>query len=219
MTAAEEATLAPAAPLVPHCISVPQHLCITRAPSPTWLLPPRPSATTCPPLALILEGPFLLNQEVQQLCEALEQQIQEERQRMEQESTARSRLHCAVLQRALDARDREVQRLVAAQEELEAQCRSLSSTQRAASAENRQLEENNRALEEQLQHIHAQLQQTHECLRAARAQQRAEEPRDGVEAELPGETPPSLQVLQVCTVGMLGCHAEQHRAAWVLGKG
>lgn len=134
------------------------------------------------------------NQEVQQLCEALEQQIQEERQRMEQESTARSRLHCAVLQRALDARDREVQRLVAAQEELEAQCRSLSSTQRAASAENRQLEENNRALEEQLQHIHAQLQQTHECLRAARAQQRAEEPRDGVEAELPGETPPSLQM-------------------------
>ncbi|XP_040547408.1 ras-related protein Rab-44 isoform X7 [Gallus gallus] len=144
------------------------------------------------------------NQEVQQLCEALEQQIQEERQRMEQESTARSRLHCAVLQRALDARDREVQRLVAAQEELEAQCRSLSSTQRAASAENRQLEENNRALEEQLQHIHAQLQQTHECLRAARAQQRAEEPRDGVEAELPGETPPSLQVLQMSP--------EQHRS-------
>lgn len=61
--------------------------------------------------------------------------------------------------------------------QLEAQCRSLSSTQQAASAENRQLEENNRALEEQLQHIHAQLQQTHECLRAARAQQRAEEPR------------------------------------------
>lgn len=34
------------------------------------------------------------------------------------QSTARSRLHCAVLQRALDARDREVQRLVAAQEEV-----------------------------------------------------------------------------------------------------
>ncbi|XP_015740382.1 ras-related protein Rab-44 isoform X3 [Coturnix japonica] len=140
------------------------------------------------------------NQEVQQLCEALEQQIQEERQRMEQESTARSRLHCAVLQRALDARDKDMQRLVAAQQELEAQCRSLSSTQRAASAENQQLEENNRALEEQLQHIHAQLQQTHECLRAAMAQQRAEEARDGVEAELLGETLPSPQVLQVCTV-------------------
>ncbi|XP_015740381.1 ras-related protein Rab-44 isoform X2 [Coturnix japonica] len=134
------------------------------------------------------------NQEVQQLCEALEQQIQEERQRMEQESTARSRLHCAVLQRALDARDKDMQRLVAAQQELEAQCRSLSSTQRAASAENQQLEENNRALEEQLQHIHAQLQQTHECLRAAMAQQRAEEARDGVEAELLGETLPSPQM-------------------------
>ncbi|XP_042689668.1 ras-related protein Rab-44 isoform X3 [Centrocercus urophasianus] len=133
-------------------------------------------------------------QEVQQLCEVLEQQIQEERQRIEQESTARSRLHCTVLQRALDARGREVQRLLAAQEELEAQCRSLSSTQRAASAENRQLEENKRALEEQLQHIHAQLQQSHECLRAAMAQQRAEKPRDEEEAELPSETLPSLQM-------------------------
>ncbi|XP_031461617.1 ras-related protein Rab-44 isoform X2 [Phasianus colchicus] len=133
-------------------------------------------------------------QEVQQLCEALEQQIQEERQRMEQESSARSRLHCQVLQRALDARDREVQRLLAAQEELEAQCCNLSSTQRAASAENRQLEENNRALEEQLQHIHAQLQQSHECLQAAMAQQRAEKPRDEVEAELPSETLPSPQI-------------------------
>ncbi|XP_048782214.1 ras-related protein Rab-44 isoform X1 [Lagopus muta] len=133
-------------------------------------------------------------QEVQQLCEVLEQQIQEERQRMEQESTARSRLHCAVLQRALDARGREVQRLLAAQEELEAQCRSLSSTQRAASAENRQLEENKRALEEQLQHIHTQLQQSHECLRAAMAQQRAEKPQDEEEAELPSETLPSLQM-------------------------
>ncbi|OXB67203.1 hypothetical protein ASZ78_015844 [Callipepla squamata] len=144
------------------------------------------------------------NQEVQQLCEALEQQIQEERQRLEQEvgapstppggtqhpkpnrvlmfpspsqSTARSRLHCAVLQRALDARDRELQCLAAAQEELEAQCCSLRSTQRTASAENQQLEESNRALEEQLQHIHEQLQQTHECLRAATARQRAGEPR------------------------------------------
>ncbi|XP_052554328.1 ras-related protein Rab-44 isoform X2 [Tympanuchus pallidicinctus] len=133
-------------------------------------------------------------QEVQQLCEVLEQQIQEERQRMEQESTARSRLHCAMLQRALDARGREVQRLLAAQEELEAQCRSLSSTQRAASAENQQLEENKRVLEEQLQHIHTQLQQTHECLRAAMAQQRAEKPRDEEEAELPSETLPSLQM-------------------------
>ncbi|XP_021232557.1 ras-related protein Rab-44 isoform X2 [Numida meleagris] len=141
------------------------------------------------------------NREVQQLCEALEQQIQEERQRMEQESTARSRLHCAMLQRALDAREKELQRLVAVQEELEARCRSVLSTQRAASAENRQLEESNRALEEQLQHIHAQLQQTHECLRAAMARQRAEEPRDGAEAELPGEMLPSPQMSR-----------EQHRS-------
>uniref|UniRef100_A0A8C3L335 EF-hand domain-containing protein n=1 Tax=Chrysolophus pictus TaxID=9089 RepID=A0A8C3L335_CHRPC len=163
-------------------------------------------------------------QEVQQLCEALEQQIQEERQRMEQESTARSRLHCQVLQRALDARDREVQRLLAAQEELEAQCCNLSSTQRAASAENRQLEENNRALEEQLQHIHAQLQQSHECLQAAMAQQRAEKPRDEVEAELPSETLPSLQIspeqqlsemhIKLGSQGSEPKHRSTHHVVW-----
>ncbi|NXI66885.1 RAB44 protein, partial [Anseranas semipalmata] len=101
------------------------------------------------------------NQEVQQLCAALEQQIQQEQQRLEQESMARSHLHGTELQQVLDAREREVQRLVAAQVELERQCRSLRSTQQAASTENRQLEESNRVLEEQLQHIYLQLQQTH----------------------------------------------------------
>ncbi|NXC41409.1 RAB44 protein, partial [Penelope pileata] len=108
-------------------------------------------------------------QEVQQLCTALEQEIQQEQQRLEQESVVRSRLHCAVLQRALDAREKELQCLVEAQAELETRCRSLRSTQQAASAENRQLEESNRLLEEQLQDVRVQLQQMHECLRAAGA--------------------------------------------------
>ncbi|NWS74404.1 RAB44 protein, partial [Crotophaga sulcirostris] len=58
------------------------------------------------------------DREVQQLCEAMEQQIQQEKQRLEQESVARSHQHGAELRRALDASEREVQRLVTAQVEV-----------------------------------------------------------------------------------------------------
>ncbi|KAF1661563.1 Ras-related protein Rab-44, partial [Aptenodytes patagonicus] len=109
------------------------------------------------------------NKEVQQLCEALEQQIRQEQQQLEQESMARHHQHGVELQQALDASEREVQRLVTAQMELETRCRSLRSTQQAASTENRQLEESNRVLEDHLQHLHQQLQQTHGRLRTARA--------------------------------------------------
>ncbi|NXL49456.1 RAB44 protein, partial [Podilymbus podiceps] len=109
------------------------------------------------------------DKEVQQLCEALEQQIQQEQQRLEEESTARSHQHSAELQRALDASEREVQRLLTAQTELETRCRNLCSTQQATSTENQQLEESNRVLEDRLQHLHQQLQQTYSRLRSARA--------------------------------------------------
>ncbi|NXL07375.1 RAB44 protein, partial [Mesembrinibis cayennensis] len=109
------------------------------------------------------------DKEVQQLCEALEQQIQQEQQRLEQKSMAQSHQHSMELQQALDASEREVQRLVTAQMELETRCRSLRSTQQATSTENRQLEESNRVLEDRLQHLHQQLQQTHGRLRTARA--------------------------------------------------
>ncbi|NXA20345.1 RAB44 protein, partial [Ibidorhyncha struthersii] len=109
------------------------------------------------------------DKEVQQLCEALEQQIEQEQQRLQQESVARSHQHSVELQRALDASEREVQRLVTAQRELEMRCHSLRSTQQAASTENQQLEESNRVLEDRLQHLHQQLQQTHRRLQTARA--------------------------------------------------
>ncbi|XP_066839248.1 ras-related protein Rab-44 isoform X7 [Anser cygnoides] len=150
------------------------------------------------------------NLEVQRLCAAMEQQIQQEKQRLEQEmggqvpvlllplqSMARSHLHGMELQRVLDASEREVQRLVAEQVELETRCHSLRSMQQVASTEKQQLEESNRVLEEQLQHINLQLQQTHGCLRttwAAVAQEHTEELQDRAVAELPGETPPSLQM-------------------------
>uniref|UniRef100_A0A8C3CX10 Ras-related protein Rab-44 n=1 Tax=Cairina moschata TaxID=8855 RepID=A0A8C3CX10_CAIMO len=137
------------------------------------------------------------NLEVQRLCAAMEQQIQQEQQRLEQESMARSRLHGMELQRVLDASEREVQRLVTAQVELETQCHSLRSMQQTASTEKQQLEESNRVLEEQLQHINLQLQQTHGYLwttRAAVAREHMEELQDRAVAELPGEMPPSLQM-------------------------
>ncbi|XP_051495138.1 ras-related protein Rab-44 [Apus apus] len=135
--------------------------------------------------------------EVQQLCQALEQQIQQEKQRLERESVARSHQQSVELQQALDASEREVQRLVTAQLELERRCRSLRSAQRAASAENRQLEESNRALENHLQHLHQQLQQTQGYLRTTRASvawEHREEPGDRAVAELPGEVPTSPQM-------------------------
>ncbi|NXX05975.1 RAB44 protein, partial [Larus smithsonianus] len=109
------------------------------------------------------------DKEVQQLCEALEQQIHQEQQQLQQESMARSHQHSVELQQALDASEREVQRLVMAQIELETRCRSLRSTQQAASTENQQLEESNRVLEDHLQHLRQQLQQTQGRLQAARA--------------------------------------------------
>ncbi|NXE43811.1 RAB44 protein, partial [Ptilorrhoa leucosticta] len=109
------------------------------------------------------------DKDVQQLCEVLEQQIQQERLRLQQQSMARSHQHGEELQRVLDASEREVQRLVTAQMELERRCRSLHSSQQVTSTENRQLEESNRALEHHLQHLHQQLQQTQGHLRTMRA--------------------------------------------------
>ncbi|NXP29719.1 RAB44 protein, partial [Scytalopus superciliaris] len=109
------------------------------------------------------------DKEVQQLCEVLEQQIQQEQQRLEQKSMARSHQHVVELQRVLDASEREVQRLVTAQMELERRCRSLRSTQQVTSTENRELEESNRVLEDHLQHLHQQLEQTQGHLRTMKA--------------------------------------------------
>ncbi|NWQ64876.1 RAB44 protein, partial [Neopipo cinnamomea] len=109
------------------------------------------------------------DKEVQQLCEVLEQQIQQEQQQLEQTSVARSHQQGVELQRVLDASEREVQRLVTAQMELERRCRSLRSTQQVTSTENRELEESNRMLEDHLQHLHQQLKQTQGHLRTMRA--------------------------------------------------
>ncbi|NXA79482.1 RAB44 protein, partial [Thryothorus ludovicianus] len=109
------------------------------------------------------------DKDVQQLCEVLEQQIQQEQLRLQQQSVARSHQQGEELQRVLDASEREVQRLVTAQTELERRCRSLHSSQQVTSTENQRLQESNRALEQHLQHLHQQLQQTQGHLRTMRA--------------------------------------------------
>ncbi|NWS49235.1 RAB44 protein, partial [Probosciger aterrimus] len=110
--------------------------------------------------------------EVQRLWEALEQRLEQEWVLMSllpSQGMARSHQYALELQRMLDASEKEVQRLVTAQMELETRCHSLRSTQEAASTENRQLEESKRVLEQHLQHLHQQLQQTQGRLQAARA--------------------------------------------------
>nr|XP_041577262.1 ras-related protein Rab-44 isoform X2 [Taeniopygia guttata] len=137
------------------------------------------------------------DRDVQQLCEVLEQQIQQEQLRLQQQSTARSHQQGEELQRVLDASEREVQRLVTAQMELERRCRSLHSSQQVTSTENQQLEQSNRALQQHLQHLHQQLQQTQghlSTMRAAMAWEHMGEPGDGVVAELPIEVPVSPQL-------------------------
>ncbi|NWT61359.1 RAB44 protein, partial [Erythrocercus mccallii] len=109
------------------------------------------------------------DKDVQQLCELLEQQIQQEQLRLQQQSTARSQQQDEELQQVLDASEREVQRLVTAQMELERRCRSLQSSQQVTSTENQQLQESNQALQQHLQHLHQQLQQTQGRLRTMRA--------------------------------------------------
>ncbi|XP_074384353.1 ras-related protein Rab-44 [Zonotrichia albicollis] len=137
------------------------------------------------------------DKDVQQLCETLEQQIQQEQLRLQQQSMARSRQQGEELQRVLDASEREVQRLVTAQMELERRCHSLQSSQQATSTENQQLQESNRALQQHLQHLHQQLQHTQGHLRTMRATVAWEhmgEPGDRVVAELPIVVPLSPQL-------------------------
>ncbi|XP_014728082.1 PREDICTED: ras-related protein Rab-44 [Sturnus vulgaris] len=137
------------------------------------------------------------DKDVQQLCEVLEQQILQERLRLQQQRMSRSQQQGEELQRMLDASEREVQRLVTAQMELEQRCRSLHSSQQVTSRENQQLEESNRALEHRLQHLHQQLQQTQGHLRTMRATvvwEHIGEPGDRVVAELPIEVPMSPQL-------------------------
>ncbi|NXE50304.1 RAB44 protein, partial [Casuarius casuarius] len=106
------------------------------------------------------------NREVQQLCEALEQQMQQETQRLEQEGLEGFRRRVAAGEPGARSGARAMPR---SPPQLEERCRSLRSSREAASTENRRLERSNRALEERLQSIRLQLRDTQGRLRAATA--------------------------------------------------
>ncbi|XP_074833545.1 ras-related protein Rab-44 [Carettochelys insculpta] len=140
------------------------------------------------------------NQEVQWLYEEMEQQINQEKQRLQEESKVRSHLHTMEMQRALDITDSKVQHLLLSQSELQTQFHSLSTKQHAAATENQRLKQNNEDLETQLQQIHMQLQETQGHVGAMRGKVswlHTEEKRDRPLAEMTQELPlPSQETLK-----------------------
>ncbi|KAG8450835.1 hypothetical protein GDO86_003198 [Hymenochirus boettgeri] len=97
------------------------------------------------------------NKEVQHLYEEMEQQIHAERRRLLNESDVRSNIHSEELRKAVDVKNKEVQQLVAVQDELERELNNLRSTQQATKTENEKLKQTNLDLEEHLEKIRDQL--------------------------------------------------------------
>ncbi|NXO77763.1 RAB44 protein, partial [Sitta europaea] len=112
------------------------------------------------------------DKDVQQLCEALEQQMQREQLRLQQQVGPWPLGPLAAPAGGTEPpgpMGGRVPDVLGATPQLERRCRSLHSSQQATSRENRQLEESNRALEQRLQHLQQQLQQTQGHLRAMKA--------------------------------------------------
>ncbi|KAM4795717.1 ras-related protein Rab-44-like [Rhinophrynus dorsalis] len=97
------------------------------------------------------------NEEVQHLYEEMEQQINAERKRMLNESHARSSIHSKEMKKVIDIKNKDVQQLVAVQDELERELHNLRSTQQVTKTENEQLKRTNQDLELHLEKIRHQL--------------------------------------------------------------
>uniref|UniRef100_A0A8C0T5G3 RAB44, member RAS onco family n=1 Tax=Canis lupus familiaris TaxID=9615 RepID=A0A8C0T5G3_CANLF len=119
------------------------------------------------------------HREVQQLYEEMEQQIRREQRQLQAESDSRGLAFSSQMQEALEAKERECQRLTDGQRELEAQLHRLSSTHQEACSENQQLRETEHDLAGRLEEVQGQLQVTRGHLNAARGRvswQMEEEP-------------------------------------------
>nr|XP_020142556.1 ras-related protein Rab-44 isoform X2 [Microcebus murinus]XP_020142557.1 ras-related protein Rab-44 isoform X2 [Microcebus murinus] len=108
------------------------------------------------------------HREAQRLYEEMEQQIRWEQQLLQAESDSRELALSSRMQEALEAKEREVQRLAEGQTELEAQLHHLGSTHQEAASESQQLWEAQRHLAGQLEKVQGQLQVTRKHLNAAR---------------------------------------------------
>ncbi|XP_030077494.1 ras-related protein Rab-44 [Microcaecilia unicolor] len=121
------------------------------------------------------------NEEVKQLYEEMQEQLNQERERMRNESDARSSILSQEMRKALDTKDKEVRQLVLVQNELEAQLHGLRSKQHVTSTENAQLKRTNQDLAQQLEGIREQLVEAQQRLVVIRKEvspQTKEEKRD-----------------------------------------
>ncbi|XP_008587377.1 PREDICTED: ras-related protein Rab-44-like, partial [Galeopterus variegatus] len=100
------------------------------------------------------------HREVQQLYEEMEQQIRQEKQRLQAKSDSQGLALSSQMQEVLEAKECKVQQLAEGQRELEAQLHHLSSTYQEANLENQQLQEAKRDLSGRLEEVQGQLQVT-----------------------------------------------------------
>ncbi|KAM9320243.1 EF-hand calcium-binding domain-containing protein 4B-like [Gastrophryne carolinensis] len=104
------------------------------------------------------------NEEVHNLYEEMEQQMQEEIKRSTRKSDTRSSIHNQEMKIVIEQKNKEVQQLVAIQEELELKLHKLRSTEQLTKLENEKLKRANLDLENHLAKIRGQLSETQGCL-------------------------------------------------------
>ncbi|KAL7985249.1 hypothetical protein Chor_003819, partial [Crotalus horridus] len=105
------------------------------------------------------------NKKVQTLYEEMEQQIEREKQKLQNESKTRSQLHYMAMQQELDVREQEIQHSLIVQKEVKYQCgMKLKEKQLVASTQAQQLQQIKSSLENQLQQTVHQLQKIETCL-------------------------------------------------------
>ncbi|XP_055993316.1 ras-related protein Rab-44 [Sorex fumeus] len=147
------------------------------------------------------------HRKVQQLYEEMEQQLHQEKQQLQAKSESRDLALSSQMQAALEAKERETQRLAEAQRELEARMQQLSASQQQASSEQRQLQEAERDLARHLEEVQGQLQVTRRQLTTSRGHvswQMEEKQRDPGAGERQAATPQEVSPVEAPLPGVFG---------------
>ncbi|XP_048468232.1 EF-hand calcium-binding domain-containing protein 4B-like isoform X2 [Rhincodon typus] len=119
------------------------------------------------------------NTEVQKLYEEMELQINNEKDRIETENTVKLHAQSQDLQKELDSKQEEVQHLVQAQAQLEAELVFLRSKQNEAITENEMLKVTNQELETRLEQVQQDLQEAQDRLVYQQEEAAHREEREG----------------------------------------
>ncbi|KAM4702413.1 EF-hand calcium-binding domain-containing protein 4B-like isoform 4-T4 [Discoglossus pictus] len=135
-------------------------------------------------------------EEVKHLYEEMEQQISAERKRLLNESDARNTTHSKEVQNLIHTKNKEVQQLIAVQDELEKELQNLRSNQHVTKSENEKLKQTNQDLEQELEKIRGQLSeaQDHVSVRRQKADHHGNE-RDSIDID--GLTASSSQFYKI----------------------